>query len=54
MTDDAESLRLNIQHYQHLLTLYSTKTSREQVLKLLAEAQAQLPHAAAEASDRRR
>ena len=52
--EDPEIIRLNIRHYQELLTLNRVPEMRQQVIKLLAEAQAQLPDAMAEASERRR
>ena len=54
MMEDPESIRLNIRHYQELLTLQSTPETRNRILELLAEAQAQLPAAAVEASERKR
>jgi hypothetical protein len=54
MTDDPEVIELNIRHYQHLLTLHSTEYTRDQVLRLLAEAQARLPAATSKAMDRER
>ena len=54
MMEDPEIIRLNIRHYQALLRLYSTPETRQQVVKLLAQAEAQLPLAVAEASDRMR
>jgi len=48
MVEDPENIRQNIQHYLHLLTLYSTASSREQVLNLLAKTMAQLSHAEAD------
>jgi hypothetical protein len=47
--EDPENIRQTIRHYRYLLTLYSTTSSQEQVLKLLANAQAQLSFAEAEA-----
>jgi hypothetical protein len=41
--EDPEIILRNIQHYRDLLTLYSTDYTREQVLKLLGEAQERLP-----------
>ncbi len=52
--EDPAIIRLNIRHYQELLKLRSTAETREQVLKLLAEAQAQLALAIAEAAGRKR
>ena len=37
--DDPKVILRNIEHYQHLLTLYSTEYTRDQVLKLLGDAQ---------------
>jgi len=45
MTEDPEIIRLNIRHYQELLKLDGTAEAQQQVMKLLAEAQAQLPFA---------
>jgi len=42
MMEDPENLRQGIEHYQHLLTLHSSASSREQVLQLLDKAKAQL------------
>ena len=53
MMEDPEGIQLNIQHYQHLLTLQGTKHTRDQLLRLLDEAQAQLPLAGSGASDRK-
>ena len=47
-------IRLRIQHYQALLKLDSTTEIRPQVIKLIAEAQAQLPLAEAEELERER
>ena len=44
MMEAPEAIRQSIQHYQHLLTLHSSTSSREQVLKALAQAEAQLAH----------
>ena len=52
--EDAEIIRLNIRHYQALLKLHSTEQTRQQVTKMLAEAQAQLPLAIAEAAEQKR
>jgi len=46
MREDPEIIRLNIRHYQELLKLRSTTETRQQVLKLLAEAHAQLAESA--------
>jgi hypothetical protein len=54
MMEDPEIIRLNIRHYRELLKLHGTTETRQQVLKLLAEAQEQLPLALAEAADRKR
>jgi hypothetical protein len=54
MMEDPEIIQLNIRHYQELLKLHSTPETRQQVIKLLAEAQAQLPAAEAEARERKR
>jgi anti-sigma-K factor RskA len=54
MTEDPEIIRLNIRHYQELLKLDGTAEAQQQVMKLLAEAQAQLPFAEAESRERRR
>jgi len=53
MTEDPEIIRLNIRHYQELLKLQRTAETRQQVIELLAEAQARLPAAEAEARARR-
>jgi hypothetical protein len=53
MTEDPEIIRLNIRHYQELLKLNGTAYTRDQVLKLLAAAQAELPTAEAETRSRR-
>jgi uncharacterized protein (DUF1778 family) len=50
MMEDPEIIRLNIRHYQELLKLLSAPDTRQQVVKLLAEATAQL--AIAEAAER--
>jgi hypothetical protein len=52
--EDPDDIRLNILHYEHLLTLYCTEETREQLIRLLGEAQEQLPIAMAEALDRTR
>jgi hypothetical protein len=47
MMEDAEIIRLNIRHYQELLKLdRHTDETRQRLIELLAEAQAQLPSAA--------
>jgi len=44
MTEDAEIVRLHIRHYQELLKLERhTAETRQRVIELLAEAEAQLP-----------
>jgi hypothetical protein len=55
MTEDPQIIRLNIQHYQELLKLdrHTTET-RQRLIELLAEAQAQLPFASAAMSARNR
>jgi hypothetical protein len=53
MMEDPEIIRLNIRHYQHLLTLHPTAETRQRVIKLLAEAQTNLPLAEAEARNQR-
>jgi len=46
MMEDPEIIRLNIRHYQELLKLdRHTPATRQRVIELLAEAQAQLPFA---------
>jgi hypothetical protein len=52
--EDPEAIQQNIRHYQELLTLESTKETRNRILELLAEAQAQLPGASAAAMERKR
>ncbi len=42
MTEDADILRMNIQRYEGLLKLNLEKPKREQIAKMLAEAQADL------------
>ena len=42
MVEDPENIRQNIQYYQYLLTLYCTRSAQQQVLSLLARAEAQL------------
>jgi hypothetical protein len=54
MTEDPEIIRLNIRHYQELLKLQITVETHAQVMKLLTEAQAQLPLAIADATERKR
>ncbi len=54
MMEDPHIIRLNIRHYRELLNLHSTEETRQQVLKLLARAQEQLPLAMAEAHERNR
>jgi hypothetical protein len=48
MMESSYIIRLNIEHYQALLRLDSITEMRPTVIKLLAEAQAQLPLAQAE------
>jgi hypothetical protein len=50
MLEDPDAIRAKIKHYEYLLTLYSTKYAKEDVRKLIADAQAQLSVAVAEAS----
>jgi hypothetical protein len=53
MIEDAEIIVLNIRHYQELLRLYRhTAETRQRVVELLAEAQAQLPFARSAGSSR--
>ena len=52
MLDDPEIIRLNIRHYEALLKLHCTADTRQQVIKLLAEARAQLSEAEAAGSNR--
>ena len=52
--EDPEIIRLNIRRYQNLLKHESAPATRERIEKLLAEAQAQLPLAIAEAAERKR
>jgi hypothetical protein len=48
MMEDPQILRLNIRHYQELLKLdRHTPETRQHLIELLAEAQAQLPFASA-------
>jgi len=55
MMEDAQLIRLNIQHYQELLKLdHHTAEIRQRVVELLAEAQAQLPFVSAAMSSRNR
>lgn len=54
MMDDPEIIRLNIRHYEALLKLHSTADTRQQVVRLLAEARAQLNLAMAEATEQER
>lgn len=55
MTEDPRIIELNIQHYQELLKLdRHTAETRQRLIDLLAEAQAQLPAAAAAMSSRNR
>jgi hypothetical protein len=49
MTEDAEITRLNIRHYQELLKLdRHTAETRQRLIELVAEAEAQLPCADAD------
>jgi hypothetical protein len=50
MHEDPYVIRLNIQHYQALLKLHSSPRTRQQLLRLLVKAQAELPIAEAERS----
>ena len=52
MLDDPEIIRLNIRHYEALLKLHCTADTRQQVMKLLAEARAQLSDAEGTGSNR--
>jgi hypothetical protein len=55
MTEDANIIRLSIWHYQELLKLdRHTPETRQRLIDLLAEAQAQLPFASAAESSRDR
>jgi hypothetical protein len=55
MTEDPQIIRLNIRHYQELLKLdRNTAETRQRLIELLAEAQAQLPFASAAMSSRNR
>jgi hypothetical protein len=55
MREDPETTRLNIRHYQRLLTLdHHTPETRRRVIELLAEAQAQHPVVEAEVSGGKR
>ena len=55
MMEAPEIIQLNIRHYRALLKLNShTEKTRQRVIELLAEAQAQLPLAEAEMSGRKR
>ncbi len=55
ITEDAHIIRLNIRHYQELLRLgRHTAETRQRVIELLAEAQAQLPFAQAAPSRQNR
>ncbi len=53
MHEDPYTIRLNIQHYQELLKQPCAPERRQQILRLLARAQAELPHAAAQAEAER-
>jgi hypothetical protein len=53
MTENAQIVRLAIQHYQELLKLdRHTAETRRRLIESLAEAQAQLPFAGAATSSR--
>jgi hypothetical protein len=53
MMEDPQILELNIRHYQELLKLdRHTAETRQRLIELLAEAQAQLPFARATISNR--
>lgn len=55
MTEDPQMIRLNIRHYQELLKLdRHTIETRQRLIELLAEAQAQLPFAESAMSSRNR
>jgi hypothetical protein len=55
MTENAEIIRLNIRHYQeHLKLDRHTAETRQRLIDLLAEAQAQLPFVSAAISSRNR
>jgi hypothetical protein len=55
MTEDAQIIHLNIRHYQELLKLdRHTAETRQRLIELLAEAQAQLPFASGAISNRNR
>ena len=51
MYQDPYVIRLNMLHYQALLKLDCTPSTRQQLLKSLAKAQAELSFAEAERSD---
>jgi len=48
MREDPYIIRLNIRHYQELLKFSGDADTRQQILRLLAKAQAELPLAEAE------
>ena len=53
MAEDPQIIHLNIRHYQELLKLdRHTAETRQRLIELLAEAQAQLPFASAAISSR--
>jgi len=53
MTEDPQIIRLNIRRYQELLKLdHHTPETRQRLIELLAEAQAQLPFASAASQSR--
>jgi hypothetical protein len=53
MTEDPQIIRLNIRHYQELLKLdRHTPATRQHLVELLAEAQAQLPFASTAMGDK--
>jgi hypothetical protein len=55
MMEDPRIIELTIRHYQELLKLdRHTEETRQRLIELLAEAQAQLPFATAANSDRNR
>lgn len=49
MEDHPIDTRFKVEHYKHLLALYSARKSRREVIKLLGEGEARPP---AEASDK--
>lgn len=48
MHEDPYVIRLNIKHYQEMLKLAIAADARQQILRLLARAQAELPFAETE------